>query len=291
MTNLSKITLLVGIVLFSMQSNVEAQTAPFAPYSQNFEGLDASDTSPNVLGENEGWWVGANVFDPGGNFLYNYFSFPAPNDGFAFSQIATDLGGPAQGVQHLNIFSDYNNGDHGNGFTIDASVFQEFMFAAADVGTEVSFQFDFRAAEDPFGPSGSFTTNAFVRVLDQNNSFVTVFEDIFDTTNATLDWSENNIISFDVDPSFEGLLVQFGFNSAGTNFDPSGIIYDNISIGDAPDCVVGDLNGDGAVTLLDVGPFVTAITDGMFLCTGDVNEDGIVDLLDVQPFVSLLTGG
>ena len=56
-------------------------------------------------------------------------------------------------------------------------------------------------------------------------------------------------------------------------------------------CEVGDVNGDGNVDLLDVGPFVDAITGGTFSCEADINEDGNVDLLDVGPFVTLLTDG
>ena len=52
--------------------------------------------------------------------------------------------------------------------------------------------------------------------------------------------------------------------------------------------VVGDLNGDGFVDLLDVQPFVDALASGVFNESADINEDGFVDLLDVQPFVSLL---
>lgn len=53
----------------------------------------------------------------------------------------------------------------------------------------------------------------------------------------------------------------------------------------------GDVNQDGAIDLLDVTPFVDAITVGSAQCEADVNADGSVDLLDVAPFVELLTGG
>ena len=54
---------------------------------------------------------------------------------------------------------------------------------------------------------------------------------------------------------------------------------------------LGDINGDGIVSLLDVSPFVALLTGGGFQCEADVNEDGIVSLLDVNPFVALLSGG
>lgn len=55
--------------------------------------------------------------------------------------------------------------------------------------------------------------------------------------------------------------------------------------------LLGDVNMDGSVDLLDVQPFVELVSTGGFLAEGDINEDGFVDLLDVQPFVQLLSGG
>ena len=51
----------------------------------------------------------------------------------------------------------------------------------------------------------------------------------------------------------------------------------------------GDVNQDGEINLLDVGPFVDAI-GGAFVCEADIDESGTVDLLDVGPFVALLGG-
>ena len=55
------------------------------------------------------------------------------------------------------------------------------------------------------------------------------------------------------------------------------------------DILLGDVNRDGAVDLLDVSPFVDAILSGEFIPEADINGDGTVDLLDVGPFVQLLT--
>ena len=58
------------------------------------------------------------------------------------------------------------------------------------------------------------------------------------------------------------------------------------------DCVLGDVNMDCVIDLLDVSAFVTELTSGSSTsCEADVNEDGVVDLLDVSPFVGLLSGG
>lgn len=53
--------------------------------------------------------------------------------------------------------------------------------------------------------------------------------------------------------------------------------------------LLGDVNCDGMVDLLDVSPFVDLVINGGFSAKADINQDGIVDLLDVAPFVDLLT--
>ena len=54
--------------------------------------------------------------------------------------------------------------------------------------------------------------------------------------------------------------------------------------------ILGDINCDGSVNLLDVAPFVDLLTSGEFSPKADINDSGTVDLLDVAPFVDLLAG-
>ena len=56
------------------------------------------------------------------------------------------------------------------------------------------------------------------------------------------------------------------------------------------DIILGDVNGDGVANLLDVGPFVEAISTGTFIIQADINQDGVVNLLDVGPFIDILNG-
>lgn len=55
--------------------------------------------------------------------------------------------------------------------------------------------------------------------------------------------------------------------------------------------LVGDINCDGSIDLLDVGPFVELIANNEFSDKADIDVSGTVDLLDVGPFVALLSGG
>lgn len=58
----------------------------------------------------------------------------------------------------------------------------------------------------------------------------------------------------------------------------------------APDTaiLVGDVNCDGAVDFLDIGPFVDLLVTGTFLDKGDIDGSGTVDFLDIGPFIALL---
>ena len=60
--------------------------------------------------------------------------------------------------------------------------------------------------------------------------------------------------------------------------------------GDLPEFLIGDVNQDGTVNLLDVSPFVDLISSSQFQLEADINQDGEVNLLDVAGFVDLLTG-
>lgn len=63
-----------------------------------------------------------------------------------------------------------------------------------------------------------------------------------------------------------------------------------LTVLDNPGVLLGDVNLDGVVSLLDVGPFVDRISTGVFQAEADCNQDGSVDLLDVGIFVDLLSG-
>lgn len=55
--------------------------------------------------------------------------------------------------------------------------------------------------------------------------------------------------------------------------------------------IPGDVNCDGVVNLLDVGPFVDAVSNAALDIKADINQDGSDDLLDVGPFVDLISAG
>ena len=93
--------------------------------------------------------------------------------------------------------------------------------------------------------------------------------------------------------------------SDGADFDEFGssiAIYNNLVAVGAPRAndetgavyvyfafIIGDVNQDGAVDLLDVQPFVFLLAKGQFQSEADINGDGNVNLLDVDGFIEILT--
>ncbi len=197
-----------------------AASQAITPYSQDFEALVQTDIS--ALG-NDGWVVYGNVYDPLGNWLYGYGTFPAPNNGLAFCQITTGEGGVDQGLQQLAVFSDYENADHANGNTVEANVFQDQTISAADVGTV--WKFDFNAKLGNL--TGSSTAFAFIKTLDPTAGYATTNLITVDMTTAPIDWAGFSL-SLPIDAGLENQLIQFGFSSSATLYESSGVFYDNI---------------------------------------------------------------
>ena len=77
-------------------------------------------------------------------------------------------------------------------------------------------------------------------------------------------------------------LVRYGISSPS----PNQILLSDFE----PAFVLGDINGDGEINLLDIGPFVELLNSGGFDPAADINMDGDVNLLDVGPFIALLAG-
>lgn len=208
-----------------------AAHAQLTPYAQNFGGLGAAD--PGALG-GDGWLVFGNVFGPGGApYLYGYGPFAAPNSGppYAFCTVAVGEGGPAQGAQQLSVFSDYNNADHGVGNLIESNVFQEQTVGAGDVGINWVFTFDAKRGD----LAGASTALAFIKTLDPNAGWALTNFITADMTAIPTEWNTYSV-SIVVDPGLVGQVFQFGFLNTATNYEPSGIVYDNINF--APDGVV-----------------------------------------------------
>lgn len=107
----------------------------------------------------------------------------------------------------------------------------------------------------------------------------------------------------DVQCTVDGLFAERGFLLKGNTNIPGSAARVTSREGGTPaklivnftppggGVLVGDVNLDGVVSLLDVAPFVNRLSTGTYQAEADINEDGFVNLLDVNPFVALLSGG
>lgn len=71
---------------------------------------------------------------------------------------------------------------------------------------------------------------AYIQTLDPNAGFSRTNNVVFDTTDLPDTWDRYSISLDLTDPLLEGQLLQFGFSATASNFEPSGVFYDNVSI-------------------------------------------------------------
>lgn len=251
---------LVILILCLAITNISS--AALSAYSQDFETLDVND--PNALAD-DGWVIYGNVFNSSGVYLYGYGTFPAPNHNLAFSQIVTGEGGTEQGTQQLSVFSDYENADHGVGNLIESNVFHEMTVAAEDVNTLWTFSFDVKKGDI----SGDSTAIAFIKTLDPGAGYAMTNFLIRDTYLLPTTWGSNSI-SIYIDSTLVGQILQFGFSSTSTNYEPTGMFYDNINF--AQDTYVEDCNN-----IVFNGDFEFGGTADDWIAVGNAFETSIAD--------------
>ncbi len=216
MKNRVTAVLAVAVLVCLMPAAVSA----LAHYEQDFEGLVQDDVDALA---NDGWLVFGNVFGPDWGYWYGYGPFPAPNDGAAFCAIVIGQGGPDQGEQQLSVYSDYNNGDHGNGAWIESNVFQEQTVEAQDVGYNAIFDFQAKMGN----LEGSSTAQAFIKTLDPANGWAMTNFVTLDMTTIPDTWADYHLELW-IDETLVGQIFQFGFMNVATAYEGSSIFYDNI---------------------------------------------------------------
>lgn len=217
-------TILVAAFLCLIPLVSSAQLSSYGP--QDFEAMSVSD---RFALSDDGWVVYGNVYDPSMNYLYGYGPFDAPNSSAAgvqdaFSGLASGEGGAPQGLVQVNIFSDYQNADHNIGNLIESNVYHEQTIGAGDVGSTWYFSFD--AKLGTLAPPT--TATGFLKTLDPNDGFATTNLITANMTYIPAIW-RRYAISITIDSGLVGQLLQFGFSNTATNYNPSGIFYDNIS--------------------------------------------------------------
>ena len=128
--------------------------------------------------------------------------------------------------------------------------------------------------------SGSATSNR----EGSHNAFPVGFFSSQEMT-VTLNYDSNTIGTYNGSVVIDNLdVTSAGGIGKGSN-DGDDLI--NLSINVVEPFVLGDVNCDGELNLLDVGPFVAAVGAGLYSEKADINADGEVNLLDVDLFIAL----
>ena len=110
-------------------------------------------------------------------------------------------------------------------------------------------------------------------VGDKVNGFVKIFSTSYDLENAFLKTSDvgEQTISFTIEESMVGKILQFGFTTVSARTESSGMLYDNLVLGAASETGGGE-NGAGGGSDYDSGPAST--TFELLLNTSDAARRG-----------------
>jgi len=81
-------------------------------------------------------------------------------------------------------------------------------------------------------PACDSTALAYIQTLD--SSFNRTNFETLDTTSLPDTWNRYSISLVLTDPLLEGQTLQFGFSATASNFQPSGVLYDNIVVDPGP---------------------------------------------------------
>tara|TARA_B110000879_G_scaffold174225_1_gene226826 strand:- start:176 stop:1054 length:879 start_codon:yes stop_codon:yes gene_type:complete len=245
-----KLAIATGAALLLVGASSHAAITPF---TQDFEAMTVAD-GVNGLTDlaDDGWEVSANVFDGVGDYPGNYLYFygqwsPAPNTGGgAFSAVANDdVSANGSGTKYLNAYNDYDNrGAQEAGQIVNGFVIKQYTIDASEIGKTLTFSFDAKRPafeDDGLGGDASYAAgnncsvtciaNAFIKTLDPSNNFNTTNYPLeVMTAISQSDWTRFTITLELTDPLLAGQLLQVGFETFGTNDDPTGVLFDNIEL-------------------------------------------------------------
>ena len=142
---------------------------------------------------------------------------------------------------------------------------------------------------------------------DSRGTVVTLQEDILTPASTVVRISSVDIASYLNNLYNGGAGVgQFAFfrlspDYTDTNIDSTTVGYAVFS-GNGPEplaptinftvaspVLLGDVNLDTEVNFLDIAPFITLLSNGLFQAEADANQSGDVTFLDIAPFIGLLS--
>lgn len=253
-SNLTYAAIISASLLTSAQSFSGIPT-----YTQDFETMGVASEDGNNDIENDGWIAAGAEFDgvpltfEDGNqeirgTYTNFYSAASTSNSLEgnWTQIKNEEANNAgETTKYLNTFSDYGNGDiHQNPpASVNSLIFKQFTIDASDIGKIVTFTFDVKRPAivdeglgDVSSAAGVGCTNtclagAFFKTIDPSNNYAQTNYVIENTINASQsEWQTRSIVLDLANSDLEGQFLQFGFENFATNYDNTGVFYDNLSL-------------------------------------------------------------
>jgi hypothetical protein len=226
--NLLAILSLLTCCIYSPAYAQYAQPTAPIEYSQDWEG-------EQFLLLND-WLAYINVFE-GDCETYIY--------GYEYSALGTGVAVIADGADSkvLNVYNDYDGSAWGldDVNCLEANVYRQVNVTAGNVG-DYTFSYNVEPPE---------------LVGDKVNGFVKIFSTSYDLEYAFLQTSDvgEQSISFTIEESMVGKILQFGFTTVSLRSENSGMLYDNLVFGASTE--TGGGNGAGGGSDYDSGPAST----------------------------------
>ena len=203
---MARFSIFVILSILSAVSQADTPTTP-VEYSQDWEGDEFEVLS--------GWLAYIDAFETDCVTTKGY--------GYAYTIGSGQVAVLADGVDSkvLNVFSNYDDGNQPD-ICLKTSVYREVIVATENVG-DYSFNF---IAEPPEAVGSN--TNGFIKVLDPAAGYAAIGLEAVETTAGG-----DITVSFTIDESMVGKLLQFGFDTLAAGYENSGMQYDNLVFGAA----------------------------------------------------------
>jgi len=253
-SNLTYAAIISASLLTSAQSFSGIPT-----YTQDFESMGLVSAAGNTDIQNDGWITGGATYDGvpitdedgvteiKGTYDFYYNDAPTSNsDAGNWTQIKNDdLDNNGNTTKYLNTFSDYGNTDrHDNPpSSVNTLIFKEYTIDASDIGKTATFTFDVKRPavdnngfgdQSPAAGVGCTYTclaGAFFKTIDPSNNYAQTNYIPLSTIDASQSEWETRSITIDLTSELlVGQFLQFGFENFATDYNNTGVFYDNLSL-------------------------------------------------------------
>lgn len=141
------------------------------------------------------------------------------------------------------------------------------------------------------GSGDTFFTTTILAVPASTNEAPLVFRGPNGDWFQAFDGMDGLVSIYDIDGNLQDLAT-FELDAMVTLAEVAsfGALNPGTGDGGGDPVLKGDVNLDGAITFLDINPFIVLLSSNGFQDEADCDCDGDLDFLDIQPFIDKLAG-